>query len=286
MTDAPQPEIIAYKGFNLDLSCRGHKFEIGKTYEMDGPIKACARGFHACEHPLNVFDYYPPAGSRFAEVRLSGEISRKGDDTKVAAARISITAELGIAELVDRAVKWVFARSNPDGEAATGYQGAASATGDRGAASATGYQGAASATGNHGAASATGNQGAASATGYQGAASATGYQGAASATGYQGAASATGNQGAASATGYQGAASATGDQGAASATGDRGAAMAAGRLGKASGKAGNALFLVSRDKDWNIVHAWAGIVGRDGIDPDVWYRLDADGRPQPVTNDE
>ena len=250
MTDAPQPEIIAYKGFNLDLSCRGHKFEIGKTYEMDGPIKACARGFHACEHPLNVFDYYPPAGSRFAEVRLSGEISRKGDDTKVAAARISITAELGIAELVDRAVKWVFARSNPDGEAATGYQGAASATGDRGAASATGYQGAASA------------------------------------TGYQGAASATGNQGAASATGYQGAASATGDQGAASATGDRGAAMAAGRLGKASGKAGNALFLVSRDKDWNIVHAWAGIVGRDGIDPDVWYRLDADGRPQPVTNDE
>ena len=192
MTDTSQPEIVAYKGFNLDLSCRGHKFEIGKTYEMPGPIEACARGFHACEHPLNVFDYYPPAGSRFAEVRLSGEISRTGGDTKVAAARISITAELGIAEMVARTIKWVFDRSTPGGSAATGYQGAASATGDRGA------------------------------------------------------------------------------------------ALASGREGAASGKAGNALFLVYRDDEWNILHAWAGVVGRDGIEPDVWYRLDAGGVPQPV----
>jgi len=244
--------VKAYKGFDKNLKCCDFQFEVGSTFSMEGPIEACERGFHACEHPLNVFDYYPPATSRYCEVELSGELSRKGDDTKIAAASIRIAAELKISALVGRAVKWVFDRSTPEGETATGYRGAASATGTRGAASATGYQGAASATGDQGAASATGTRGAASATGYQGAASATGYQGAASATGYQGAASATGEQGAASATG---------------------------RNGRVKSAKGCALFLVHRDDGGNITHAWAGIAGRDGIEPDVWYSLGANNHP-------
>ena len=95
----------------------------------------------------------------------------------------------------------------------------------------------------------------------------------ASATGYQGAASATGTRGAASATGDQGAASATGDHGAASATGDQGAASATGYDGRVMGREGNALFLVERDDDYNIISVWAGIAGRDGIKPDTWYVL-------------
>ena len=234
---------ISYKGFDQNLCCRGHQYQIGQTYHFPGKIEACVNGAHACEHPLNCFDYYAPAGSRFCEVHQSGETSRGGGDTKLASATITIGVELSIGDMVARAIKWVFDRSKTEGESATGYQGAASATGYQGAASATGYQGAASATGDQGAASATGDRGAASATGYQGAASATGDRGAASATGdrgaasatrYQGAASATGDQGAASATGDRGAASATGDQGAASATGDRGAASATGDQGAAS----------------------------------------------------
>jgi len=115
-------------------------------------------------------------------------------------------------------------------------------------------------------------------------ASATGVRGAASATGYQGAASATGDQGAASATGDQGAASATGVRGAASATGRYSAASATGVRGKAQGIEGSALFLVYRDEsgEWGegygrIIHAKAVIVGQDGIKPDTWYSLDADG---------
>jgi len=298
---APQPEtapaIVAFKGFDKDLRCRGFQFEVGKTYAHTGEVKACESGFHACEHPLNVFDYYAPAFSRFAEVELSGDLSRHDGDTKIAAGQITIKAELRIPDLVARAIKWVMDRTHSEeGASATGYQGAASATGPQGAASATGDQGAASATGSQGAASATGYQGAASATGYQGAASATGSQGAASATGPRGAASATGPRGAASATGPQGAASATGDQGAASATGPQGAASATGYQGaasatgyqgaasatgyqgRASGADGCALFLVERDDDWKIVAVWAGVVGRDGIKPDTFYTL-RDGNP-------
>ena len=188
---------------------------------------------------------YYAAGSRYALVEQSGQLSRHGDDTKVSSSKIKIKAEIGIAGLVHAAVEYVNSRCGPvDPESpasATGDHGAASATGCRGAASATGYQGAASATGDHGAASATGDQGAASATGFLGAASATGDQGAASATGYQG------------------------------------AAMAAGFNSRVMGAKGNALFAVYRKENGSILHAKAAIVGEGGIKDGVWYSLNKHG---------
>jgi len=232
---APAPTVIhAIKGFDANLQCRGFQFAVGETYTHQGRVKACEGGFHAVSgHPLAVFKYYAPAGSRFCRVELSGAVD--GDDgEKTAAAILKVGQEIGLSDLVQEAVDWVTARATPEGEAATGNQGAASASGTRGAATASGYQGAATASGTQGAASASGTQGAATASGEQGAASATGSQGAASATGYQGAASATGTRGAASATGEQGAATASGTQGAASATGYQGAASATGYQGAAS----------------------------------------------------
>ncbi len=226
------PEVVqAYKGFGIDWKCRDFQYEVGQSYEHTGPVAACNGGFHACEYPLGVLRYYPPAGSRFAIVEQSGDLSRHSEDTKVASRHITVKAEISLPGLIQAAIDWTFSKSTKEAGAhtdnaaasvaATGYRGAASATGDSGAASATGYSGAASATGDSGAASATGDSGAASATGDSGAASATGTRGAASATGYSGAASATGDSGAASATGDSSAASAQGDSGAAATTGDR-----------------------------------------------------------------
>ena len=239
-----------YKGMDKDMKCRGFLYEVGKEYETDKAV-ACECGFHACEYPLDVFNYYPPAGSRFFEVEQSGELSKNDDDSKVASTKIKIGAELNIAGLVKAAVEYTKERcTQREGERATGDQGAASAAGTRGAASATGYQGAASA---------TGDQGAASATGYQGAASATGYQGAASATGYQGAASAAGTRGAASA------------------TGEASIAVASGIEGKAMGALGCAICLVERG-EWDgetypILSAKAAVVDGKTIKPGVWYTL-------------
>ena len=56
--------------------------------------------------------------------------------------------------------------------------------------------------------------------------------------------------------------------------------MSAGLEGRVmGGKEGSALFLVHRDKNWDITHAWAGIVGRKGVKPGVWYVLSASGDP-------
>ena len=145
----PAPVITSIKGFDSDLSCRGFKFEIGKTYEVGGEIEACTNGFHACptdEHPLSVFEFYPPAGARFAEVTQTGASYREG--TKLASASITIGVELSLGDLAARAVKWVFDRAKwKDGPVATGANEGAAASGDRGAATASGNNGAATATG-------------------------------------------------------------------------------------------------------------------------------------------
>ena len=256
-------KIKGFKGFNPDMTCRSFKYEEGKDYEEQGDISACSNGFHYCLHPLDVFNYYPPAYigmNKFHEVEGSGDMDVDTDDTKIACSKIHIGAELSIKNIVDAAVKFTFSKCKWTKEKI--------ATGDRGAASATGYQGAASATGDYGAASATGNRGAASATGYQGAASA---------TGYQGAASATGNRGAASATGNRGAASATGDYGAASATGKGSIALAAGKNCKAKGALGCWIVLTERG-EWNgntypIISVKAFKVDGKSIKEDTFYTL-------------
>jgi nucleotide-binding universal stress UspA family protein len=159
---APAEEVVkSIKGFSRDLTCMGFQFEIGKSYEAAGEIKACKNGFHAIEgHPLEVFDYYPPATSRYCETIQSGQLARHSDDSKIASAKITIGVEISISELTARAVKWVFDRAK--------WAGAPVATGDNEAATASGTRGAATASGDQGAATASGKTVVAIATGFEG----------------------------------------------------------------------------------------------------------------------
>jgi len=219
--------IKSIKGFDKNLSCRGFKFEAGKSYEVTGDIKACQNGFHACptdEHPLSAFEYYSPATSVFHDVDQSGKTDKDGN--KIASAKITINAEISLGDLTKRAVEWVFKRAKwSEGPVATGHNEGATASGDHGAATASGDHGTATASGNQGAATASGNQGTATASGYQGAATASGNQGTATASGLG---------------------------------------------GKVKGTAGNAMFAVERDDNFNIVSVACGIAGKDGVPADAW----------------
>ena len=139
-----------YKGFDKDLKCRGFQYEIGKTYE-EPTAELCEKGFHACEYPLDVFEYYSPGNmSRYCEVDLD-EVSGKKDveDSKRCGKKIAVKAEIDIAGLVKAAVDYTMEKAIPENsEHATGDQSAASATGDRSAASATGEESVAAALGN------------------------------------------------------------------------------------------------------------------------------------------
>ena len=185
---APETEVIAFKGFDADWKCRGMQYEVGKTFEHTGPVDACNSGLHACERPLDVLRYYRPGTSRFAIVRASGEISRHADDTKIAAAKLTIEAEIGLPEIIAKTIAWTLAKCSTSKESTSMIpKTAVTASDNYGAATASGYSGAATASGDSGAATASGDSGAATASGYSGAATASGDSGAATASGDSGA---------------------------------------------------------------------------------------------------
>jgi hypothetical protein len=99
--------ITSYKGFDKNMKCRGFQYEVGKEYEMDGEIKCCNRGFHACKSPLEVWDYYDILNSRYAEVEQSGKIDAEENTTKVCSSRIKIKAELKLADIINIGVEWL-----------------------------------------------------------------------------------------------------------------------------------------------------------------------------------
>ena len=238
-----QQPIIAYKGFNTDLTCRDFQFQIGETYTHEGKVEACASGFHACENPLDVFNYYNPT-SRFAIVECSGEINKESNgDSKIACGSIHIKAEIGLPTLISKAVdlmlskiKWDTAKESGKGNrsAATnmGDYSAATNTGDRSAAANTGNWSAATNTGNYSAATNTGNQSAATNTGYRSVAEVTGAHSVAAAIGYE---------------------------------------------SKAKAGESGAIVCVYRDYDNELVHIRASKVGENGIEAGKWYTLDENG---------
>ena len=259
-------EIIkSYKGFNKDMTCRGKQYEEGKEYE-EKRAEACDCGMHACEYPLDCFRYYDPAHSVYHEVDQSGEISRHGDDSKIASTKMKIGARLDIRGLVSAAIEYTKSRTTTeftDPERAT--------AGDCGAATA-GYRGAATA-GDCGAATA-GDCGAATA-GDRGAATA-GYRGAATA-GDCGAATA-GDCGAATA-GDRGAATAGGS----SASGENGLSVARGNNVRVKGGLGAILVIAEENElDYEIKHWKAVVVDGENIKADTWYKLE-DGELVEVT---
>ena len=105
--------IKSFKAFDENLRCRGFQYKVGKEYDMNGDIQCCKRGFHACESPLEVLDYYDMLTSRFAEVEQSGKISTEADSTKVCSSHIKIKAELKLADIINIGVEWLKDLTSP-----------------------------------------------------------------------------------------------------------------------------------------------------------------------------
>jgi hypothetical protein len=164
-----------FKGFDKDLKCRDFQYEIGKEYTEE-KADICNCGFHACEFPMDVFNYYPPSDSRYCEVELEANNQKSSDDSKRVGKKISVKAEIGIAGIIKAGVEYIKEQVNWEDDKATN-------TGDQSAATNTGYQSAATNTGDQSAATNTGDQSAATNTGDQSAAIVEGKESIALATG-------------------------------------------------------------------------------------------------------
>ncbi|EAW8186948.1 hypothetical protein OR67_14475 [Salmonella enterica] len=237
-------EIVTFKGFNKDLKCRDFQFAIGETFHHDGKVEACGSGFHACECPFDVFSYYPPAESRYAETISFGITdSEEGGDTKIASSSITIKDELTLPQFIQRGIEWIWSKIDKslEQQIMCGNRSAATNTGDCSAATNTGSCSAATNTGSWSAATNTGDCSAATNTG------------------------------------NRSAATNTGNRSAAEVSGSQSVAAAFGIEGKARASEGGAIVLCYRDEDGELIHIRASKVGENGIMPNTWYQLNEDG---------
>ena len=95
----------AYKGFDKDFKCRDFQFEVGKEYVQEGEIIPCKNGFHACENPLDVLDYYSDIDGKYCIVEQGDEIKTEGN--KIASSKIKIKTEIGFVGLFKAGIEWI-----------------------------------------------------------------------------------------------------------------------------------------------------------------------------------
>lgn len=112
--------MLAYKGFNKDLTCTMGKgrfqYEIGKTYEED-KAQTASCGFHCVEDPLAVLQWYNDKDSRFCMVKAEGDINEDGSGIRIACTKMTIVKELTRQQLILHGCKFMIDHPNrkPDG---------------------------------------------------------------------------------------------------------------------------------------------------------------------------
>lgn len=153
-------EIIkAVKGFNQDMTCTPTKdikfqYEEGKEYEEETAV-ACNKGFHACELPIDAFQYYSPVKSIYHEVEMSGKVDRS-ESCKICASKIKIGAKISIAGIIKTSIEIIRSKAEKEDAASSGYKGNAASSGNYGNAASSGDYGNAASSGNCGNAASSG----------------------------------------------------------------------------------------------------------------------------------
>ena len=149
-------KIIAYKGMDENMRCRGKQYEVGKTYTED-KADCCHAGMHASVNPLAVLRYYRlNEKNRFFEVECGGDVSKDDRDSKLACTELTIKGEMNFAGLVKATVQAVFDREKEKSSFSSGYSSTAGTSGDYSTAGTSGNYSTAGTSGDSSTAAATG----------------------------------------------------------------------------------------------------------------------------------
>ena len=181
---APEVEapIVAYKGFDSNMQCRGFQYEVGQHYVHNGPVRQCDSGFHVCQNPLDVLDFYGlEKGNRFAKVTVGGMIDR-GDNKKWSAAELTVEVELKLPDLIGAAIQWVLDACKAE-KTDEGDSSQLAASGDSSQLAASGDSSKLAASGNYSKLAASGDYSKLAASGYYSKLEVTGINSAAAAVG-------------------------------------------------------------------------------------------------------
>ena len=106
-----EKHIEGFKGFDADMTCRGFKFEEGKTYEEDVEPKVCDKGFHFCESPFSVLNYRPMLDDDCKFIPIH-KVTAKGrchtDSDKTATTKIHIGAKLDFKGFIEAGIDFLY----------------------------------------------------------------------------------------------------------------------------------------------------------------------------------
>ena len=132
-----------YKAFNPDMTCKGFKFEIGKTYEEE-KAEMCYSGFHFCENPLDCLNYYDLLDKNcnlinFAEVKpLDKIVKGNNEDTKRCTKKIKISAKLNLLGFIKASFDYISKTSKKNNKN-SGYNSKVATSGDCSQVATSGY---------------------------------------------------------------------------------------------------------------------------------------------------
>ena len=302
-------KIIAYKAMNPDMTCRGKKYETGKTYFED-KADCCRKGMHACENPFEVLRYYPMKNNpRFFEVECGGKISKSDEGSKLACTELTVKGELNFAGMLKATLDAVFRRVKDKEPFSSGYCSTAGTSGNYSTAGTSGNYSTAGTSGNcstagtsgdystagtsgdystagtsgncstagtsgdYSTAGTSGNYSTAGTSGYCSTAGTSGNCSTAGTSGDYSTAGTSGDYSTAGTSGYCSTAAATGPYCRAKAEGNNSIAVANGYKSKVKGSVGCYLVLTEYDDDGNLLCADLKLVNGISIKADTWYML-------------
>jgi len=266
---------IYYKGLDEHFKCLGFQFAVGQTYKHDGKVEVCSSGFHSCENPFDVLNYYDVA-SRFAKVEVGGDVKTHAKDSKIASAEITFKAELKLPEFITDCINFLKDVCKSD-ISPSGDSSKLAASGDYSKLAASGDSSQLAASGIYSQLAASGDSSKLAASGIYSQLAASGDSSTLAASGNSSTLAASGDSSKLAASGDSSKLAASGIYSQLAASGDRSIAINAGVNGRVKGGKNCALALtrwVQSEKRYRITTAY---VGEDGIEADTWYKLNDSG---------
>ncbi|RJW41976.1 DUF7666 domain-containing protein [Anaerobutyricum hallii] len=103
--------MIAYKGFNADMTCTlgqgRYQYTIGETV-CETSSKCARTGLHCAENPLDCLAYYPLGNNnRYCLVEAMGSLDEDDVDSRISCTKMRIVRELSLKQLCSAAMAYM-----------------------------------------------------------------------------------------------------------------------------------------------------------------------------------
>jgi hypothetical protein len=102
--------ITGFKAYNKGMVCRGFQYKVGKTYECE-TAKICNSGFHFCQNPLDVLNYYNLCESDFSEAKSLGKTQKHDTNSQVCTTKIKIGAKLSLPAFIKASIDFLLTKT-------------------------------------------------------------------------------------------------------------------------------------------------------------------------------